>query len=594
MKLQIIIPLFLFTFLFAACDDMLETRPDNHYGDEHTWSIPGKAEGVLMNSYNSLMTQWDHWDGNNFLDVATSDAVTNDYNSGLYAMGFGGISNDNYPIGNWSTAYDEFLNIHLFLENGLNENIAYSLSDSLLNERYKQRLRGEAYFLRAWWGMELLRLYGGIAEDGQALGYVIITGTHPGDTYEELEMLPRNSYEECVQQITRDLDSAIVNLPLAYSGGDAVTGASHFGRATQKAAWALMSRVHTYAASPAFQPQDGSVSPDSIQRKWERAAITSYKAIAEGQLGNYTPLSEAHFNPSNTPSEFIFRRHFQNNHMESRNYPPYFNGQGRANPSQNLVDAFPDINGYPIDHPQSIYDPQDPYANRDPRLGLTVYYNGKNFDNRPLEIYYDDVNDRDGRDAPGYDHRNTRTGYYLRKWLSAEPDMLNPIQPVNDRHMHALLRRSEVYFNLAEALNEAVGPRNRMQEAGDRSALDIISNIRMQNIGFDPDIYATIESTNTERFRKVIQNERRIEFAFENMRYFDMRRWLLPLDEPVRGCVVRKTTSGFVYEGTDPNSAPVIVEERKLSDPKYYYAPIPLEELIKNPNLRDNKGWSGR
>ncbi len=594
MKLNQFIPLLLIAIVFVSCEKFLDPKPDNHYGNEHTWRLPGKAEGVLMNAYDNIMTQWDHWPGNNFLDVATSDAVTNDFNSGLYAMGFGGMGNEDFPIGNWNNAYDQFLKIHLFLENGLSDDIRYNLSDSLLNERYRQRLKGEAYFLRAWWGMELLRIYGGIAEDGQALGYVIVTEAHPGNTYENLELLPRNTYEECVQQITRDLDSAIVYLPFTYSGGDAVTGASQFGRATKRAAWALKSRVHTYAASPAYQPQDGSISPDSITRKWERAAITSHLAITEGDLGDYTPLTEANFNPSNTPGEFIFRKHFQNNHMESRNYPPYFFGQGRANPSQNLVDAFPDINGYPIDHPQSVYDPQDPYANRDPRLDLTVYYNDRHFDTRPLEIYYDKVNERYGLDAPGYDHRNTRTGYYLRKWLSDVPDMLNPIQSANDRHMHALLRRSEVYYNLAEALNEAVGPRNILPGAGSRSSLDIISSIRLATIGMDPDIFASLESADKGRFRKLIQNERRIEFAFENMRYFDMRRWLLPLDEPVRGCLVEKTLDGFVYHGTDPNGAPIIVEERKLNDPKFYYAPLPLNELIKNPNLRDNKGWTGQ
>ena len=596
MKLQKLAPIILMIFLLGSCEKMLDPRPDNHYGDEFAWGIPGKAQGVLMNAYDNIMTQWDHWSGNNFLDVATDNAITNDFNSGLYSLGFGGLSNQSNPIGNWSNAYEQFLNIHLFLENGLSDDIEYSVTDSLLNERIRMRLKGEAYFLRAWWGMELLRIYGGIAEDGQALGYVILTETVSGDNLENLELLSRNTYEECVQQITNDLDSAIVYLPLTYTGNDAVTGEEQLGRGSGKAAWALKSRVHTYAASPAFQPQGAyAISEDSIIEKWRRAAITSYQAIVEGQLGSFTPLTEANFTPAITPGEFLFKKHFNNNHMENRNFPPYFFGQGRAQPSQNLVDAFPDINGYPIDHPNSVYDPQNPYANRDPRLDLTVYYNDRVFDNRPLEIYYDQESSVFGRDAAGYDQRNTRTGYYLRKWLASEPDMLNPVQSTNQRHLHALLRRSEVYFNLIEALNEAAGPFTQVEGAGSVSSFQMLSNIRQDILGIDPDIYALdVAILGKEEFRKFIQNERRIEFAFENMRYFDMRRWLIPLDEPIRGVEVLKTNDGYVYKGTDPQGEPVIVEDRKLSDPKFYYAPLPLNELLKNPNLRDNRGWSGQ
>ncbi len=596
MKSLRLIPIILVALLFASCEKMLDTKPDNQYGDEFTWSLPDKAEGVLVNAYANIMTQWDHWSGNNFLDVATDNAVTNDFSSGLYAMAFGSLSNQSNPIGNWNNAYNQFRNIHLFLENGLNDSIRYSVVDDVVEQAMRRRLLGEAYFLRAWWGMELLRIYGGIAEDGQALGYVIITKNLSMDDLQSVDGLQRNTYEECVQQITNDLDSAIKYLPLAYTGPDRVVGNSQFGRANRKAALALMSRVHTMGASPAFQPQGSyAISADSIKSKWQRAAITSHRAISEGQLGAFTALTAANFSPAVTPGDFIFRMHFNNNNMESRNYPPYFFGQGRVNPSQNLVDAFYDSKGYPINHPQSVYDPQNPYTNRDPRLSLTVYYNDRVFDNRPLEIYYDTERESYGRDAFGYDYRNTRTGYYLRKWLSATPNLLNPIQSGNDRHMHALLRRSEVYFNLAEALNEAVGPFFPLAGAGTQTALAIMTDIRAKSLSISSDPYIiTVGIAGQDAFREFIQNERRLEFAFENMRYFDMRRWLLPLDEPVRGCLITKNSEGFVYQGTDPNGEAIIVEERMFDDPRYYYSPLPYSELIKNPNLKDNRGWFGR
>ncbi len=585
-----------FLFFFSSCEKMLEPKPDDQFTDEFAWRLPEKAEGVLMNAYANIMTQWDHYDGYNFLDVATDNAVTNDFGSGLYRLVYGGICNQTYPLANWDLAYEQFRYIHLFMENGLGDNVVYSVVDDDVDAIHRRRLLGEAYFLRAWWGMELLRTYGGIAEDGQALGYIIITENMQSGQTDALRPMPRNNFEECVQQITQDADSAIKYLPLVYQGPSRVMGSAQFGRATKKAAWALKSRVHTLAASPAYQPQGAhAISADSLERKWERAAITSYRAITEGQLGNYRPLQENHMTAPTTPDEFIFRMHFSNNHMELRNFPPAFFGQGKTNPSQNLVDAFPDSRGYPINHPQSLYDPQDPYANRDPRLELTVYYNGRPFDDRPLEIYYDKQNDRYGQDAAGYHHRNTRTGYYLRKWLANEHDMLNPVQPTNARHMHALLRRSEVYFNLAESLNEAAGVFGFVEGAGQERAYNVLANIRSQNLDIPSDPYAlSVAMNGKEYFRELILNERRIEFAFENMRYYDMRRWLMPLDEAIRGCEVVKDNSGFIYHGTDPGGLEIIIEKRALSNPRFYYAPLPLEELLKNPLLKDNKGWSGQ
>jgi len=597
MKIKQILSAFLLAFVIWGCEEQLDPKIDNTYGDEHTWGHPVKAQGVLMNAYATIPQMWDNWGGNNFLDVATDDAVTNDYKSGLYDLAHGRMTHQNNPLGNWETAYNQFRNIHMFLENGLGDSITYILSDSVRNVTVKERLRGEAYFLRAWWGMELLRRYGGVADDGEALGYIIVRRDMDDEDLEEMKSRGRDTYEACVQQIISDCDTAIKFLPLEYNGGDPDIGETHIGRGSGKAAWALKSRVSVMGASPAFQPESSyAVSEDSVMRKWERAAKLSYQAIEEGQLGGYTTLTESHFNDvESTPDEFIFRQYFNNRWMESRNFPPYFFGQGFTNPSQNLVDAFPDDDGYPIMHPDSDYDPQAPYQARDPRLDLTVYYNGRTFGDRELEIYYDVEDDVEGRDAPGFEYNTTRTGYYLRKWLSQKSDMLEPNEEQNDRHQHALLRRGEVYFNLAEALNELVGPVGTYTGSGSYTAESIIREARRQAIGINDDPYLDeVIGEGKDAFRSLIQNEKRLEFAFENMRYFDMRRWMLPLDEPVRGCEVEKTADGFVYKGTDPSSVneDVIVEERLLDDSKYYYVPLPYSEVIKNRNMKDNKGWS--
>lgn len=581
---------------FIACEESLDLKLDETYGDEFTWTLPDKAEGVLMNAYANIAATPDTWAGN-FLDVATDNAVTNDFGSGLYQLSQGGQTPMTNPIDGWSTAYYQFRNIHLFMENGLGPNIKYDMFDEAADSTRRYRLKGEAFFLRAWWGMDLLQRFGGLTAEGSALGYPILTRNLSDADRDNTNIMTRNTYEECVSQILADCDSAIKYLPLSYTGSDEAIGSAQNGRASAKAAYALKSRAAIFAASPAYRPEGSyAITDDQQQQKWVRSAQLAQQAIADGQLGAYDILTEEHMPgpglQDKTPDEFLLRRWTNANGMEKRQYPPLFWGQGRTNPSQNLVDAFPMLNGFPISDPRSGYDPQNPYQNRDNRFELTVYYNGKSFSGeRELEIFHED--DQPGRDAAGFDYQNTRTGYYLRKWLSTKKDLLyNPsnLNGSNDYHQHALLRRAEVYLNLAEASNEALGPQGIVPGCS-QSAYDVIRDIR-EKAGITSTVYLDeVAAQGKEAFRALILNERRIEFAFENMRYFDLRRWLLPLDEAVRGVRITKTSVGFEFLGADPNGASILVEERKLSDNKYYYSPLPYEEVLKNPNLEQNKGW---
>ncbi len=642
----------------SSCEDQLDTKIVNQYGDEYTWTRANKAQGILLNAYNNIGTQVNSYN-NDFLDAATDNALTQVYNSSVGYLATGGISSTSFAVGNWGTAYNQFRNVNLFLENGLDEDIVYfyyynsddHAADSIQDQELRDRYRGEAHFLRAWWGMELLRMYGGKTEDGQALGYPIITQALTNDDKDAMLSLARDTYEDCILQIIEDCDSAISLLPNRYSGSDAVTGLTQTGRASGQAAYALRSRAATYAASPAYQSDDATA--ETIKSRWERAAIFSREAIDNAALGGFAALTNANLVGStltSTPAEFLFRKFHNNNSIETQNLPPYFYGAARTNPSQNLVDAFFASNGYPITDPLSNYDPQDPFVNREKRLALCVLYNGQAVQSgsRSLEVadsiyytavdsfyfeedipayaqgkttrkdvtpaeevvigedtvmitekfYYSEDLVREGLDAPGALYQNTRTGYYLRKFVSTKKNILfnnnNASEKQNDYHMNPLLRRAEVYFNLAEALNEAVGPNATLAGAGGQTAKDILGDIRMKNMSLFVDDYLDAQSNNADDFRTLIQLERRLEFAFENHRYFDLRRWLLPLNEPVRGMrLTQKPTGEYVYSGTDPNmdNSKFIIEDRPFTEDKYYYGPIPYDELIKSPNMVNNLGW---
>ncbi|MCX6309249.1 MAG: RagB/SusD family nutrient uptake outer membrane protein, partial [Bacteroidia bacterium] len=536
MKKAIYLLLTLMVVSFWSCTDALDTKLDNSYGADITWKLPDYALGVLMNGYNAISQQPNSYNGE-FLDIATDNAMTNTKTSGLSKFVMGGVSANSNTLDNWSTCYTQFRNINLFMEKGLGKNIIYSLSDSIRDKKIRNRSRGEAHFLRAWWGMELLQRFGGITEDGQALGYPILKNTlTEADSVETKE---RNSYEECVLQIIADCDSAYKYLPLVYVGIDEETGVKQEGRASGKAALALQSRVALFGASPAYQPTGAyAISTDSVAKKWARVVLLSEKAITSGVLGAYSALTEAMYVGAgvqgSTNAEFLFRKWYNNNYTEKSNFPPCFYGTGRTNPSQNLVDAYHTKTGFPISDIRSGYDPQSPYLNRDNRFELTIFYNGKFFNTtRPLEIYTQE-NGVKGREEAGYDYNNSATGYYLKKFMSPKKDMLysaSTLGTLNDYHQFPLLRRAEMYFNLAEALNELAGPKGLV--AGNaRTAYDIIKDIRTKN-GITSTTYLDEVALDKNQFRTLILNERRLEFAFENQRFYDLRRQLLPLNEPI-------------------------------------------------------------
>jgi hypothetical protein len=249
-----------------------------------------------------------------------------------------------------------------------------------------------------------------------------------------------------------------------------------------------------------------------------------------------------------------------------------------VSPSQNLVDAFPDNNGRPITDPASSYQANNPYANRDPRLALTVFTNGTNTTryrwlNQDLELF------EGGRSKPNTNVVQTRTGYYLRKFLG---DFTNNAAYSNQNHNFPLFRVSEVRLNYAEALNEVGRTEDaitQLIEVRRRAGLQAGTGNR----------YGIPVGISQVAARELIRNERRIELAFEEHRFWDVRRWKIAetvLNGPLNGIkIVRTATTPFTYtyERT--------VVTNMIFQPKLYYMPLPYDETTKNLNLVQNPGW---
>ena len=595
MKKKILLLSMLVPFVFSSCESMFEPKEVGDVNDDEMWTIPEMVRGVLYESYNSIPSRPDTFN-NNFLDVATDNAVTNSFDAAIYKMALGQYTAQTCPISVWTTVYEQFQNINLFIEKVQSDNIMFDI-DKEADAEIKQDLVAEALYLRGWWGAYLLQYHGGRTADGQALGYVILTDYVTPEEASDYSWIKRDTYEDCVEQICSDLDEATKRLPATATG-------DYMGRGSALMAEFVKARVLFLAACPAYQPAeiitlnngyDYTVADEQAYiAKWERAAIQAAKVIELSGNTTYTALKASDLadlgDNTATPAHFVSRYYYDVNNLEGRHFPPYYFGKALTTPSQNLVDAYPmAANGYPIDEAGSGYDKNDPYAGRDARLAFTIYRHGDIFGDSGEAI---DVTPG-GKDSDSFisgGSTGSRTGYYLRKHLSSKSNLLEPTATSKSKHFYPDMRMAEMFLDFAEASNEVWGPEGYGNDGEGNtfqwSAYDIVKDIRAKSGGIVNDEYIETVKGNKDEFRNLILNERRLELAFENFRFWDLRRRLLPLDETVNGVVVEKGNGGTLsYSYRE-------VEKRDMKDVRYYYLPVPYNEILKNPeNMVNNIGY---
>ena len=324
-RLIYILPLLLGTL--SSCSDVWDEKTNNEWEPKYIWTVSEVAQGVLNNAYRAIPNRPDNY-GNNFLDAATDNALTSLYSSSVYKLTTGKYSAIDNPLGIWSTCYQQLQYINSFLENGLGDETKYDKIDADKDAAYKKRLKGEAYFLRAFWGFRMLQQYGGKTDDGKALGYPLALHLITEEEAANLTSFERDTYQKCAEQIMADCDMAIECLPAQYSGDDPVLGVTEVGRATQLAAAALKSRTALYAASPAFQPdaltkinEMGDFTVKDVAaytEKWAAAAMIADEVLKMDGFGNFyglkaTDLADA---GNTTPAEFLFRTYFNSRDLE--------------------------------------------------------------------------------------------------------------------------------------------------------------------------------------------------------------------------------------------------------------------------------------
>ena len=578
--------LLILSISFGGCDELLEPENDDHSTIARIYNDPGYAEGLLLTAYSKLPTN-----SLTFNDVATDDAVSNNLLNPYLRMATGNWSALYNPVNQWDNCNDAII----YLNNFLNEidTVGWKWSDNEINMMYARRFKGEAYALRGLFQYHLLQTVGGVGADNSMLGIPIYnTPLNIDDNFN----VPRATFTESVNQIYADFDKALEyltmddyqdlssasQLPLGLedvnvTNYNEVFGSNYKQRISGRIVKALKARVALMVASPAFSDDDADL--------WIKAA--NYASVALTSIGGIAGLDpnghkffdqarvDAIYLASNIDQkEMVWRGAIKSEYSrEISNFPPSLYGNGNVNPTQNLVDAFPMENGYPISDPLSNYNPDSPYAGRDPRLSIDIVYNGSTMKGEIIKTGVGGgVNAKDSLST------STRTGYYMRKLLREDVN-LNPVSLSTKKHYEVHMRYTELFLIYAEAANEAYGPDGT--GSADFSARNVIAAIRNRAGITQPDKYLSSITTKDD-MRKLIRNERRLELCFEGFRFWDLRRWKVDLTETAKGVNINNAGTNYT----------VVNVESRLYDNNYmYYGPVPNEEIVKYDALIQNKGW---
>ncbi|MFC2116385.1 RagB/SusD family nutrient uptake outer membrane protein [Bacteroidota bacterium] len=567
-KYIILITLVLTGLSFYSCESLLETEDSNTYDINDIKSSVTFAEGVLLTAYNILPRSH-----NNFpLSNGSDDAVTNDQGNSVKSVIAGGWTSISNPFSTWNAAYEGILYINTFLEEMTD--VEWWWKDPSIDSLYAQRLMGEAYGLRAWYYFAILQAHAGLGTNGEMLGVPIVDHVLDAGNPDDYE-IPRSTFNQLVQFIVSDCDKAIANLPDRYENTgtytyDEALGEQYTNRINGLAVRLIKTKTLLYAASPAYS--DGTYT--NQQAAEAAAAIMDLNnGLANVNIANQDHLKFYNNNTVATnnlhPEVFWYTYLVTANSWEVNNYPPSLYGNGRTNPTQDLVNAFPMVNGTPVTDEK--LNSSNPYSGRDPRLSMYILYNGATI---PSGV----INTKGGsQDAKGSSDPNTTlTGYYLRKFMNVDNVNLDPSVNSSGTRYYTYSRYTDALLMFAEAANQAGGPDGNV---GGYSARQVINAIR-NRAGITSTAF--VDGLNQDQMTELIKNERRIEMCFEEQRFWDLRRWKMinEMKQAVNGVQVSSDGTTYSY---------VTVESRNYQDYQIY-GPIPYRETQKY-KIVQNQGW---
>ncbi len=499
----------------GACDSRgLDAPLHNSYTNENFWDSKEEVEAGLNGCYEVL------YNSGLYGFSISGGIVTETFTPNAFGIGAstpfvnGDLSPDNVTLlaDRWEAAYKGIGRVNTVLDN-------YKAAG--LSQRDEDEIEGQALFLRALFYENLVFYYGGVP--------LILKAPD----LEKQGRLPRSSMDEVIQQMLTDLDAAAQKLPYSYNS-------NNIGRATKGAALALKARILLYYASPLFNPEND-------MDKWKAAAGAAKKVMdiaAEAGYGLFPDYRNLFMEDYENNKEVIFDVEYSAPRITS-SCNVILELQQNITPLLGLVNSYYMIDGKSIQN-SPLYDPDEPYKNRDPRLLQTIVVPGSMFM---------------GKMANTTEYNST--GFVFKKNTDYKDSISYPGAPIRASGLNIiLLRYADVLLMYAEAENEAEGPNS--------SVYDALNKIRDRS-GMPP----ILPGLSKEQMRTEIRHERRIELAGEGLYYMDVRRWK----------IADEVMNGPVY-----NSDGKVLQIRKFTSKEYMW-PLPTILLERNPALEQTPGY---
>lgn len=546
--------------MLAGCNflDFDETSGD--YTRDDMYKTYSNIRSMLTNVYGYMPNK----------DIADVGSALRDCGSDDAEYGDPDASVQTFTNGNWSplTTVDTKWSLYngIRCANEFLESIqTIDLTKYQYDVKYELQMEHIKYYpyeartLRAYFLFELARRYGDIPMPTTML------------TIDEANSIAKTSFDDVIKFIVDECNECAANLPVSYIG----MLDDEFGRVTKGFAMALKTKALLYAASPLHNSAND-------KSKWKAAAIAAQDLM---ESGIYSLDPGMKVNTTTSPEIIMVIMRSESQSFEKNNFPVRFTEGERTSmsgtyPTQELVDAFQTAAGYDIvlgangwqtDDP--AFNVEKPYEGRDPRFAATILANGMSFKGSRIETF-----------EGGADYSATRaqlgtpTGYYLRKYIQ-ETTSFTPENKVQNKHHWIVYRFAEAVLTYAEAANEYFGDPSSSDSELRISAAEAINKIRA-NAGMP-----AVTATSYADFQEAVRREWRVEFAFEDHRFWDVRRWKIgaTTQTGIDGVKIVKTPLGLDYQRFN-------VERRTWAE-KMYLFPIPQNEVFCNGNLTQNVGW---
>lgn len=508
--------------IFSSCDDFLEKSPSDELSTSTFWTSEENVQAAVTAAYAYLGDEW--W--TTFLTCAGDDSYAwSTWPSDVLYVTDGSATTS---LGTFA----HFWNYH-YQAVTVSNNILDNIDNVEMDEDTYNQLKSEARFLRAYAYHRLVSLYG----DVPLIEHV---QTDPNEY-----LVSRTAKSEVVDFIVSELDDIADLLPESYDD-------TEYGKITKGAALALEARVLLYNGS------------------YTEAATIAKEVMDEAIYGIDADFVSLFDGSNEQSSEIILSAQYTANYKSSIGTwvggPFVSNGWSEVVPLQSIVDAFECTDGLTIDK-SPLYDANNPFENRDPRLAMTIVLPGSEVNGIVVDVTADGSSYGLGENNASY------SGYYYRKYIATEVSGSYDANSTNDI---ILLRYAEVLLTYAEAKIEA--------GSIDQTVLDAINAVRAREDVNMP----LITTTDQSELRTIVRRERRVEFANEQGRLFDIRRW--GIAEDVLDGQIYGILNNFDDTRTDYGEH-VLVGTRVFNADRDYLWPVPQSEIDINENLVQNDNW---